>query len=516
MIVRQGECVTLKQQLEDCMKPLDDEERLLEKLREKLGPPKKQDDRAELERLFGKRDKTDEDRLRAKLVKPAVQAGDCIDVTIEKLTFGGNGIGRYKNYPVFVSGVVPGDTVRVRLTKVTKDMCHGDIIEFTAKSSNRIPARCSHFGVCGGCHLQCLAYTAQLKAKEDMMSDILSRIGGIDTRVRSVIGSPENYAYRIRTRLHVRVSERQVETGFFAGRTNHLVAIDRCPLLAEPLNHVIAALPNLLPTPGTAPIPDEIQLQMSADTGNVAMHLTGGSHLFGSDTILDKSLKLGLPVTGVSQGKNEEYQAAGDINLIHRAGKYVYRVSSDAFFQTNYHMHKKMIDQVLLLSSPSLKDTVLDLYCGSGFFSLPVAPFVQSLVGLDNNPRAIDNAIYNASAAKASNTDFHPADDRMFFSHPAVSGREFSLVIVDPPRQGLPPEAVKGILALKPQKMMYISCDPATMARDLRILTESDFRIRVIQPIDMFPQTYHLENLVFLTHKHTGTQAAYRAFSDLH
>jgi 23S rRNA (uracil1939-C5)-methyltransferase len=514
----EGRCasITLEQKREENMKPLDDDERLLEKLREKLGPPKKKDDRAELERLFGKREKTDEDRLRAKLVKPSVQAGDTIDVTIEKLTFGGDGIGRYKNYPVFVSGVVPGDTVRIRLTKVTKDMCHGEIIEFTAKSSNRIPARCTHFGSCGGCHLQCLAYTAQLKAKEDMMSDILSRIGGVDTRVRSLIGSPENYAYRIRTRVHVRVSGRQIETGFFAGRTNHLVAIDHCPLLAKPLNHVIAALPDLLPIPGTAPIPDEIHLQMSSDTGNVVMHLTGGSHLFGIETILDKSLKLGLPVTGVSEGKNETYHAAGDTNLTHRVGKFLYRVSSDGFFQANYHLHKKIIDQVLLLSTPSLKDSVLDLYCGCGFFSLPMAPFVQSLVGLDNNLRAVENAVYNSRAAGASNTDFHSADDKTFFSHPAVSGRDFSLIIVDPPRQGLSPETVKGILALKPQKMMYISCDPATMARDLRMLTESDFRIRVIQPVDMFPQTYHLENLVFLTHTRTGVQAAYRAFSDLH
>ncbi|MGB3974878.1 MAG: methyltransferase domain-containing protein, partial [bacterium] len=185
------------------------------------------------------------------------------------------------------------------------------------------------------------------------------------------------------------------------------------------------------------------------------------------------------------------------------------------FFQANHYLHKKLIDQVLQLSSPSANDTILDLYCGCGFFSLPLAPFAQSLIGMDNNPSAIEDAIFNAEQANVSNVKFFVADDKGFFNHPSIKQSMFSLVIVDPPRQGLSSETIKGIIALKPEKLMYISCDPATLARDLRILAESDFRVRVIQPMDMFPQTYHLENLVFLTHKYTSSQAAYRAFSDL-
>lgn len=494
------------------MKPLDDEELLLEKLREKLGAPKKRDERAELERLFGKREKTDEDRLRAKLVKPSLQVGDVIDVTIEKLAFGGEAISKYKAYPIFVTGAVPGDTVRVRINTVAKDMCRAEILEFTAKSSNRIPAECPYFGKCGGCHLQCLVYTAQLKAKEDMMADILSRIGGIDIPVRNVIGSPEKVGYRIRTRLHVGISNNKIVTGYYAAKTHDLVPIDHCPLLTKPLNTVIAALPDLLPLPGTAPIPAEIQLQMSVDSGHVLMYLVG-KDLYGVENILEKSKKLNLPLTGVIQESNDMY--AGDVTLLHSVGKYRYRTTADAFFQANHYLHKKLIDQVLLLASPSLKDTVLDLYCGSGFFSLPIAPFVNSLIGLDNNPLSIADAGFNTEQANLSNTSFYLSDDKNFFKHPAVKDTKFSLVIVDPPRQGLSSEAIKGIIALKPEKLMVVSCDPATLARDLRILVESDFRVRVIQPIDMFPQTYHLENLVFLTHKYTGAQAAHRAFSDL-
>ncbi|MBN1878702.1 class I SAM-dependent RNA methyltransferase [bacterium] len=497
------------------MRPLDNDDALLEKLREKLGPSRKQDERAELERLFGKKQVTEEDRLRQRLVKPIVNMGDIIDVTIEKLAFGGEGIARHQSVLVFIPGVVPGDTVKVSLTHVGKDLCRGEVIEVLAHSSNRIPASCPLFGTCGGCHLQCLVYPAQLTAKEAMATDTLSRIGGIETKVRSVMGSPETYGYRIRTRLHVRQAGNKVEVGYFARRSNTLVPLDACPLLAKPLNAVIKALPDLLPSPGTAPIPEEIQLQMSVDSGRVAIHLLGKGAVFGLETIFERCKKNQLPVLGVTADSKDGLIAAGEKSLTHRIGNISYRVGSNSFVQANQYLYKQMIDQAILLCSPAATDTVLDLYCGSGFFSLPIARFVQKLIGLDSNPAAIEDAKTNAAAASLKNSEFRMCDDRSFFRIPETTGARFSLVIADPPRTGFSPEALKGVIALKPAKMLYISCDPSTLARDLKHLAEADFRIRVIQPIDMFPHTYHLETLVFLTHKHTGAQAAHAAFSDL-
>ena len=498
------------------MRPLDNDDALLEKLREKLGPSRKQDERAELERLFGKKEQTEEDRLRARLVKPTVNVGDAIDITIEKLAFGGDGIGRHQNLPVFVPGVVPGDTVRVSLTNVTKDLCRGEVIETLAYSSNRVPPRCPLFGTCGGCHIQCLVYPAQLTAKEAMATDTLSRIAGLEVKVRSVIGSPETYGYRIRTRLHARIEGGVIQLGYFARKSKTLIPLESCPLLAKPLNDVILALPSALPSPGTAPLPEEIQLQLSVETGQVVVHAVVPKGFIGVESILANLLRHNLPVAGVSANTDSGYVAAGECSLAHRAGALNMQVRGDSFIQANRYLHRHIIDQAIMLSSPAASDIVLDLYCGSGFFSLPTARFVQSLTGLDSNTAAITDATANAEAAGLANTRFIPVEDHSFFKVPEIRQGKFSLVIADPPRTGLSPETLKGIIALKPAKLLYISCDPSTLARDLRALAESDFRIRVIQPIDMFPHTYHLETIAFLTHKHTGAQAAYAAFSDLH
>jgi 23S rRNA (uracil1939-C5)-methyltransferase len=497
------------------MRPIDDEELLLEKLRQKLGPSKKQDDRAELERLFGKKEQTEEDRIRSKLVKPTVKAGDIIDITIEKIAFGGDGIGRYKNFPVFVCGVVPGDTVRVRLTHILKDMCRGEIIEFTSRSSNRVQPRCPYFGECGGCQFQNLVYTAQLKMKEVMASDIFSKIGGVDTRVRSVIGSPESYEYRIRTRLQASATKSNIQIGYFAEKSNRCIPIDQCPLLTKPLNNILKHLPELMPHPGTAPVPQEIHLHMSTENNSCAIHFSGSDTIFDIESIYNSSMRKSLPVTGVSSGCDSNYQYIGNDVLTHKTGRYVFDINTSSFFQINHFLHKKLIDQVIMLSSPSPGDTVLDLYSGCGFFSLPMAPFVQSVIGVDSNAQAIDCANRNSLRMNLSNSRFVVSDDKTFFQLPDIMNKRFSLVITDPPRKGLSSEAINGLLKLKPAKLMYISCDPATLARDLRKLCDGDFRVRVIQPIDLFPHTYHLECLVFLTHKFTGVQAANQAFADL-
>ncbi len=498
------------------MKPLDKDDALLEKLREKLGPARKQDERSELERLFGKREETEEDRLRARLVKPVVNTGDIVDVTIEKLAFGGDGIGRFQSMPVFVPGVVPGDTVRVLLTHVLKDLCRGEVKEVLAPSSNRIPPVCPLFGSCGGCHIQCLVYTAQLTAKETMAAETLSKIGGVDAKVRSVIPSPESYGYRIRTRLHIRQQKGINQVGYYARRSNTLVPMESCPLLTKPINSVIRMLPEILPSPGTAPIPDEIQLQMSTDSGLVAIHLPGKKSVFGIDTMLKRCVSRDLPVCGVSADSDKGIIREGECHLEHRVGGLSFKVSGNSFVQANRYLFKQLIDQAIMLSSPAASDSVLDLYCGSGFFSLPIARFVESLTGLDSDSSAIEDARRNAAEAGLKNTCFSSIDDRHFFKIPEIYQKRFSLVLVDPPRTGLAPEVLKSLISMKPAKLLYVSCDPSTLGRDLRALTEADFRIRVIQPIDLFPHTYHLETLVFLTHKHTATQAAYAAFPDLH
>ncbi|MBN1297092.1 class I SAM-dependent RNA methyltransferase [bacterium] len=495
------------------MRPIDEEE-MLNKLREKLGPAKKQDDRAELERLFGKRAMSDEDRLRAKLVKPSIQVGDTVDLTIERIAFGGEGIGKIGTATVFVPDVVPGDTASVKITRINHDVYRGDVVEMRARSSNRVQPRCPLFGICGGCQLQSLVYTAQLKAKEEMAADVLKRIGNIETRVRSLISSPDAFGYRLRTRVHVRTDGGRVTIGYFARRSNELVPLTQCPLLVPALNSIITALPNALPAPGTAPLPTEIALQCDAEGSHATVHMIGSEPILYTGLVSERLQTAGCPVIGVSALAGGESSKAGHTSIRHDIGTIPLTISSDSFIQANRYLLRKFIDQAIMLSSPATGDHLLDLYCGSGFFSLAMARFVASATGCDLSGTAISDATDTAAAMGLSNTHFIACDENRFFKHPDITGKPFSLVIADPPRSGLSVDVLKNITALKPAKLLMISCDPATLARDLKALTEADFRIRVIQPIDMFPHTYHLENMVFLTHRYTGTQAANQAFPD--
>lgn len=497
------------------MRPFDDEEQMLEKLREKLGPTRKVDERSELERLFGKKQETEEDRLRKKLVKPTLKVGDIIDINIEKLAFGGEGLGKSGAYPVFVPDTVPGDAVRVKLNHVTRDLCRAEIVEMLARSSNRVPARCPLFGQCGGCQIQSLVYTAQLKAKQVMAKDVLKRIGGIETSVRNVIRSSDSFHYRIRTRLQVAQVNGQLQVGYFARHSKKIVPLTHCPLLVDSINTVIAKLPEILPAPGTAPIPHEVHLQTAIQGESVVVHLVGKETIHGVDAVLDRCKLLKLPVTGVSSSHKNKILTAGDVQQQSTIGNTTLLTSGDTFIQANRFQSRRMLDQAIMLSSPAADDTVLDLYCGSGFFSLAIAPFVQSVTGLEGSTAAISNAIDSAEINGLTNTHFIACRDNRFFDLPDLRKKRFSLVVADPPRAGLSPETLKALIKMKPAKFLYVSCNPSTLARDLKALVAEDFRIRVIQPVDMFPHTYHLENLVFLTHRYTGAQAANQAFMDL-
>jgi len=497
------------------MRPMDNEEELLEKIRQKLGPGKKVDERSELERLFGKREEDAEARLRKKLVKPSLKVGDTVDINIDKLAFGGEGLGRHNNFPIFVADTVPGDAVKVKLTQVSKDMCRGELVEILAKSSNRIPARCPLFEICGGCQLQSLVYTAQLKAKQIMAADVLKRIGGIELKVRNVLRSPEQFGYRIRTRLQVAEVAGEIKAGYFARHSKNLIPIETCPLLVDSINRVVEKLSVILPSPGTAPVPREIQLQTNSDATEVLIHLVGSEELFYVEAVLNNCQKHGLPVSGVSSSYKNRFHNAGQPVLTLQAGGTQFYASGKTFVKENRYLLKKMLNQAIMLSSPAADDTMLDLYCGSGFFSLTMAPFVKSVTGLEGSKDAITNAKEAAKSKKLDNMQFYACNDTDFFKCPDVLDTRFSLVVADPPRSGLHPDVLKGLIKMKPSKLLYVSCNPSTLARDLKALAAADFRIRVIQPIDMFPHTYHLENMVFLTHRYTGVQAANQVFMDL-
>ncbi len=493
-----------------------DEEKMLENLRKKWGMPQKTDHQKELERLFGKRSEQPEDKLRKNLKPKELTIGEEITVTIEKITSEGDGLGRSQRTPVFVPDALPGDTVRVRLTRVKSNAYFGELIEVIAPSANRTRPICPVFKDCGGCRLQNLVYAAQLKAKQEMCTDVLSKIGQIDIKPRHPVHSLQNFNYRLRAKLQIQGNTSKTRTGYFSRASHKFVPVSTCAILLPVLNKTINLLPTILPAPGTAPLPDVVHLQTNPDQTKLHLHFNSEKPLLYLDRIFSGLVQNSIPVSGVSSDFPDSVANIGEQTISHSIGQYKLENAGTSFFQTNAFLLKKMQSQAIMLCSPTSKDIVLDLYCGCGFFSIPIASYVAQLIGLDIDAAAIENARKNAMENNLGNTTFITSKDSEFTSQAQMHSIDPSLVIMDPPRSGLPNQLVEWIIRKQPAKLLYVSCNPATFARDAAKLIKSDFRLRVIQPIDLFPQTHHLELIAFFTHKFSGAQAATSGFLDLH
>ncbi|MBN1552709.1 23S rRNA (uracil(1939)-C(5))-methyltransferase RlmD [bacterium] len=496
------------------MNPLDEEE-LLEKLRKKLGTPQKSDERAQLEKIFGKAAPSPEEKLKQKLKQKTLNIGEIIDIYIEKIAFGGEGIGRHGNAPVFVEGTVPGDTARVRIDSLKNDTVRAQLLDIIAPSSNRTKPKCPLFGKCGGCSLQNLVYTAQLKAKQEMLRDVLLNIAKIETQIRNPIASPETYGYRLRCTFHLETSDSGTNLGYHARGTHEVIGVENCPIAAPLINRILPALTSLLPAPGTAELPDTITIHTDIEQKSAVIHMTAQKPVYYQQELFTKLKETGLPIAGVSADGYGQMDIAGTDILSNQIIPYQFELHGNSFFQINRFLLKSFISNVIQLTSPNANDILLDLYCGTGFFSIPLGKYLRSLTGLDSDQSACNMARRNAELNGLSNIEFLTADDGAFFSTLPENARHANFIIADPPRNGLHRNVLQAIVQRKPPKLLYISCNPPTFARDLASLVAADFRIRVIQPIDLFPHSHHIETIAFLTHRYTGVQAASAIMPDL-
>lgn len=362
-------------------------------------------------------------------------AGSEIELAIDSLAYQGPGVGRCEGLVVFVPFTAPADRVRVRVTADRGRYLEARLLEVLAPGPARAQPSCPHFGVCGGCQWQHVAYEAQLAAKRAIVADALRRIGGTPAAVEAGVPSPLRYRYRNRVRFHVDAAGR---AGFFRRASRALVEIDACPLLDERLEAAIAGLRGRRG-------PAEIELRV-CDDGQVR----------------DAE---GLPFGQVNAAVNDLLRECLGTRVDARFG-------------------------------PQARVSVLDLYCGDGNLSLPLAGRVRSIRGYDASPAAAGAAAARARAA-GLDADYSAAAVSEPLLASLGSGR-FDLLVVDPPRAGLPPAVARAAAALRAPLVALVSCSPPTLARDLRVFLEGGYAVDLVQPFDMFPQTFHVETLVML------------------
>jgi len=424
-----------------------------------------------------------------------------IELTIERLVHGGRGVGRYEGKAVFVPTTAAGDVVRCRIVQEKKRYAEAELLEVLVPSSQRRQPPCPHFPVCGGCQWQHLTYPAQLQAKEAIFRDALVRTAQIDpTRIRSILPSADEWHYRCRAQIKGLQTAAGFGTGFYQTGTHTVVPFDACPVLADALNDLLPLLRRCLSSFARADRVPQCNLGVDAD-GQVVLivHLDGGP-------VADLSLALSpLRATGVAiycqSGRNDTPQLLTDSRQQRirpeEDGVLALEFPPGGFVQINLKQNQRLVAAALDGCQLTGDESVLDLYCGVGNFSLPLARHCRQVTGVEEFAPAIEAARRNASSNGLHNLQFHA---RSAESHvKAQSPGTFDLVLLDPPRNGAS-GVVTELVRLQPARIVYISCDPATLARDLLLLQQGGYRLDWAQPVDMFPQTSHIEGIAVLVH----------------
>jgi 23S rRNA (uracil1939-C5)-methyltransferase len=405
------------------------------------------------------------------------------DLLLEKHTYGGNAMGRLPDgRAVFVPFGLPGERVRIRLTEEKRGFARGELLEILEASPLRIAPRCVHFGVCGGCHYQNLPYEEQLKAKAEILRDQLRRIGRIeDPPVREAVASPNPWNYRNHVQFHL---TEDGKLGYMRADVPRPFAITECHL---PEGCINSLWPQLAFEPGT----DLERISVRAGKEQELMLVLE------SDTPEAPELEIEAEISVAHVFDENAVVIAGNDHIIISILGRDFRVSAASFFQVNTALAEKMVSHLLTkLPTTNLPTTILfDVYCGAGLFSAFLAPKCKRVIGIESSPSACEDFAFNLDEFENVELYEGPAEEIL----PAFVGRTGSptYILVDPPRAGLDPRVVDGILKLNPTLLAYVSCDPSTLARDARRLLNGGYRLKEVTPFDLFPQTFHLESISF-------------------
>ncbi|MFO7576212.1 MAG: 23S rRNA (uracil(1939)-C(5))-methyltransferase RlmD [Pelovirga sp.] len=419
-------------------------------------------------------------------------------LTIETLVNGGAGLARHQGHVVFIPHTAVGDRVRARLTRQKKNYLEAELVEVLAAGEQRCVPLCPVAGECGGCQWQHLTYAAQLAWKETLFHDTLThQCGATEEVLAPIIPSPRQWHYRSRVQVKCYNSAAGFSVGFYRPRSRYVVAIQQCPIMAPALNELLVLLHRgIAGTEHAGFIP---QLDLAVDDcgkTSVVVHYIGEKRT--ALVALLQSLRLKGDILVQYRTKKTLGLIQGDgIMQIHVDNPQMsLAYATGSFAQINLAQNRNLVDRVLALVPWRQTDQVLELYCGMGNFSLPIARRVAHLVGVEESATAIAMAQSNAARNRCHNTEFYPIDAEAALQRAELQ-RNYDTLVVDPPRTGAY-SVIKGLAGRGIRNLVYISCDAQTLARDLRPLLQQGYRIVKSQPLDMFPQTYHCESVTFL------------------
>lgn len=445
-----------------------------------------------------------------------------LEVEINDIGDTGEGIGKVDGYTLFVKDALPGDKVKARLTKVKKNYSFARVEEIIDSSKDRVTPVCEYHRQCGGCQIQAMSYEAQLKFKANKVKNDLVRIGGfdasfIDSISEEIIGMDNPFRYRNKAQYPVGVNkDGKIIAGFYAGRTHSIIANNDCHLGCSENKDILGAVISYMEKCGVKPYDEEtgkgvvrhVLIRKGFTTGEIMVCLViNADGLVKQELLIDDLCKIeGMKSICININKKNTNVILGDKcrtlwgedTITDYIGDIKFKISPLSFFQVNPVQTKKLYEKALEYANLSGDETVWDLYCGIGTISLFLSKKAKNVYGIEIVPEAILDAKENAKMNGIENAHFYTGAAEDLAPELIIP----DVIVVDPPRKGCDEKLLKTILSVKPSKVVYVSCDPATLSRDLKILCESgDYELKRVCPVDQFCHTVHVETVCLLSRK---------------
>lgn len=434
----------------------------------------------------------------------------------------GEGVGKYCDFTVFVAGALPGETVKVKISQVKKNYAVGRLLSVLEAAPDRTEAKCPVYRECGGCQLQHLSYDGQMAAKHRTVVDAVKRIGKLeDVPVHPVLGAAEPWFYRNKMQLPVGVSaDGTPVVGCYAQGSHRIVANDNCLIQHEQNNRLAAEVQAIVRELGIAPYNEvtgkgclrHVLGRVGFATGEVMVVLvTAADQLPHKDAILARLRETIPGLVSIVQNINTQRTNIilgsrtktlwGRDTITDRLGPFTFHISALSFFQVNNRQTEILYEQAVRYAGLTGSETVIDAYCGTGTISLFLARQAAKVIGIEIVAPAIENAKRNAADNDVTNTEFITGDALDVMPKLYAQGLRPEVIVVDPPRAGCERAVLETFARMEPQRIVYVSCNPSSLARDLAVLKELGYQTKEIQPVDMFPQTYHVECVALISRK---------------
>lgn len=448
------------------------------------------------------------------------EKNDQIELEITGMTAEGSGVGRYREVAVFVPNAAIGDRLRIRVVKTAKTYAFGKIEEILHPSADRIPVDCCQFSQCGGCVFRHIQYGAELRIKEQRVRDAISRIGGIEgVTIRPIRGAPKADHYRNKAQFPVgRAANGTLMLGFYAHHSHRIVACDTCALQPAVFDQAAQAFRQW-----EREYPQEVYdestgkgrlrhfyLRQARATGEVMVCVVvNGNGLSGEDRLVQllRQQVPGVKSIVINSNREKTNVILGEkCRTIWGADTITdilcglrFRISPLSFYQVNPEQAECLYQLAGKYAGLTGKETLLDLYCGTGTIGLSMAHQVKKLIGVEMVAQAIEDAKKNALENKIQNAEFFCGDAAQAAEMLLEQEKYPDVVVIDPPRKGCDAELIQTIHKMAPQRVVYVSCDPATLARDLKLFSQFNYQAVELTPVDMFPRTAHVECVVLMS-----------------